>query len=487
MNVRQWAERIARSSFGSLALAVALVAVVTYLVLRDPSAHHLRATTSELDRYAASSPPLQCLRTAVAYNSDVDVIVPASAVLASFTAPSGAASGESDAAQATAACDVIDSADEMLPCLLPYFAAGRAVERYVSSPALWAGILATAAAAPNNTYFIGGNAALVAHVLATLDGCDAPILLGGPVGKQLAALLAPRIVLAAPAANTPDEFHLILEYLEGEVLHGATAPRANRIILHSDLANARLAERIPFHTALPAFNPELVVISGMHLLETRPEEDRAPLLTEVAALLSPVAANASVHLELASMADVGYVAALATALLPRVHSLGLNEQELDSLSTALSLTSLSMQSPGSAVPSYAAVSEALAALLVRSQSQGADSLLSRVHFHSLAFHMLCQRTDVAVPWASPGTAVAAGARSVAMRACNVTEWGDGSAFKLLVPPALFSQPRLSRPAQDVLCVWQPVPVCRAPVRTVGLGDSISAIGLLAHPRVKPAV
>lgn len=42
--------------------------------------------------------------------------------------------------------------------------------------------------------------------------------------------------------------------------------------------------------------------------------------------------------------------------------------------------------------------------------------LSRVHFHSLSYHLICQKVG---RWSSPGVAVGAGSVRVTMKACGL--------------------------------------------------------------------
>lgn len=114
--------------------------------------------------------------------------------------------------------------------------------------------------------------------------------------------------------------------------------------------------------------------------------------------------------------------------------------------------------------------------------------LTRIHFHTLAYHILA---TVDGHWGNQQAAVAAGARVASSQACGL-QAVDVSKVVLKVPLnffSSFSEPRESLvldPSSPVT-VWRrgnvsfhlsPVLVCKQPLRTVGLGDAISAEGLM---------
>ena len=83
------------------------------------------------------------------------------------------------------------------------------------------------------------------------------------------------------------------------------------------------------------FKPELVVLSGLHLLESENGEFRELRLNDLARFVKLIDRSVPIHLELASMADKDFLQSLVTTLFPLVDSVGLNEQELSFLTVAL--------------------------------------------------------------------------------------------------------------------------------------------------------
>lgn len=169
-------------------------------------------------------------------------------------------------------------------------------------------------------------------------------------------------------------------------------------------------------------------------------------------------------------------------------SLGLNEQELLFLSQAASGPHSSLSS-WSGVPDVGMVSDILFWILKEhGRSAGRASALTRVHFHTLVYHILA---TVDGHWANQLAAVAAGARVAGTQAC-ATDTIDANRVSLRAPSEFLtshlgagvrvtlnpSEPVVAWHREGISFHFTPVLVCKDPVRTVGLGDAISAEGLL---------
>ena len=76
------------------------------------------------------------------------------------------------------------------------------------------------------------------------------------------------------------------------------------------------------------FGPDLVVVSGFHLLEGKSEEFWLKRVREAANAFARIPTSSPVHLELASMTSCSMMKAIVEQLFPLVNSIGLNEQEL---------------------------------------------------------------------------------------------------------------------------------------------------------------
>lgn len=172
-----------------------------------------------------------------------------------------------------------------------------------------------------------------------------------------------------------------------------------------------------------------------------------------------------------------------------VNSIGLNEQELLFLSQAGAGPHSELAS-WDGMPDVGRVSDILLWVLERHGRVDPESEadLTRIHFHTLAYHIL---VTVDGHWGNQVAAVAAGARVAGSQACGL-ESIDPTKVALRAPRdfySSYSEPResltldLAMPVTvyrrgNVSFYMTPVLVCKQPLRTVGLGDAISAEGLL---------
>jgi len=291
-------------------------------------------------------------------------------------------------------------------------------------------------------------------------------------------------------SSAKEEIHMILEYSVSDQWAGITSSCANRVIFSHDVSNSRMLALDDVGDVVEQVLPDLVVLSGAHLLESQTELFWTQRLDYSSRILEAIVAP--VHWELASIGNLKFFHRLAHKLFPKVESLGLNEQELVSVAKSckapFNFASLSSK------PSVGVVSDLLHWLMLTFGSQD-QSVLGRVHLHSLSFHIIVVRDQGA--WLNTREAVMAGAREAGLQACATTVF-NSSAFKLLLPGEFHvssSDPDLSHLSLSAEGGWaewsrdgflyhlSPVLVCKNPSKTVGLGDAISASGLL-HSQFK---
>ncbi|XP_015274453.1 PREDICTED: ADP-dependent glucokinase [Gekko japonicus] len=334
--------------------------------------------------------------------------------------------------------------------------------------------------------YVGGNAALIGQKIAMNP--DLKVMLCGPIGPKLHELLDENVIVPPESMQELDEFHLILEYRAGEEWGPLRAPNANRFIFSHDLSNGAMNMLEVFVSSLEEFQPDLVVLSGLHMIEGQNKEVRQKRLLEAVAAISDIPTDVPVHLELASMTDPDLMSEIIHQVFPLVDSIGLNEQELLFLTQAATGPHASLTS-WNGIPDVGVVSDILFWILKehgRTPTKASD--MTRIHFHTLAYHILA---TVDGYWANQVAAVAAGARVAGTQAC-ATETIDTSRV-FLKAPREFATSRIgesstvslnpSEPVSEwhrdgISFHYTPVLVCRDPLRTVGLGDAISAEGLL---------
>ncbi|XP_044926683.1 ADP-dependent glucokinase isoform X3 [Mustela putorius furo] len=216
---------------------------------------------------------------------------------------------------------------------------------------------------------------------------------------------------------------------------------------------------------------------------------------KVVSSISDIPTGIPIHLELASMTNKELMRSIVhQQVFPAVTSLGLNEQELLFLSQAASGPHSSLSS-WNGIPDVGMVSDILFWILKehgRSKSRASD--LTRIHFHTLVYHILA---TVDGHWANQLAAVAAGARVAGTQAC-ATDTIDASRVSLRAPREFMTShseagSRIVINPNEPVAKWHregvsfhftPVLVCKDPIRTVGLGDAISAEGLF-YSEVRP--
>ncbi|XP_028285766.1 ADP-dependent glucokinase isoform X2 [Parambassis ranga] len=422
-------------------------------------------------------PTRQWSKVAVGVNACVDVVVSGVGLLQALAIDPGTGLDH----------EVLHSKEDLKETFIHYMGRGAAAERFFSDKEVFQRIARAAAEYPGAKLYVGGNAALIGQKLATYP--DLMVLLCGPVGPKLHELLDEQIVVPPESLQETDEFHLILEYKAGEQWGSTRAPQANRFIFSHDVSNGEMSSLEAFVASLEEFQPELVVLSGLHMMEGQGRELWEERLKEAVAAISDIRRDVPIHLELASMTDKDYMNSIMQEVLPIVSSIGLNEQELLFLSQA-------GEGPHADVPAWKGipdvgrVSDILLWVLEQHGRSDASSEadLTRIHFHTLAYHILA---TVEGHWANQAAAVMAGARVASSQACGV-QVVDVSKVELKAPQEFYSsyiepRERLSLNPAEPVTVWRrgnvtfhltPVLVCKQPLRTVGLGDAISAEGLV---------
>lgn len=421
-------------------------------------------------------PAKQWNRVAVGVNACVDVVLSGVKLLQALGLDSG--DGRDHL--------VLHSMTELKEAFIHFMGKGAAAERFFSDADSFHHIAQTASEYPGAQLYVGGNAALIGQKIATNPNLK--VLLCGPIGPKLHELLDENIIVPPESLQQLDEFHLILEYRSGEEWGQLRAPNANRFIFSHDLSNGAMNMLEVFVSSLEEFQPDLVVLSGLHMMEGQTKEIRQKRLLEAVASISDIPTDIPIHLELASMTDPNLMSEIIHQVFPLVNSIGLNEQELLFLTQAASGPHALLAS-WNGIPEVGVVSDILFWILKehgRTSEKASD--LTRIHFHTLAYHLLA---TVDGYWANQVAAVAAGARVAGTQAC-ATKTIDTSRVFLKAPlefatSKMEETSRISLDPRDPVSKWHrdgitfhytPVLVCKDPLRTVGLGDAISAEGLL---------
>ena len=275
--------------------------------------------------------------------------------------------------------------------------------------------------------------------------------------------------------------------------------------------------------ALSKFNPELVVVGGLQLMEVDIDEKRRiSRLQELSSVLQNLyVRQIPVHFEFAaasgtllyvlnvgkylkSRVDFVLYNDIRELVLPWVNSIGVNEQELFILHHFLERGEHQVST--SSRPTLIEVGKQLTSVIdyaarMRRETGNSEALgrLDRIHFHSLEFHILCQRSGSS--WADGRDALVQGAMATTKSACGESKrgrkikqmqvkaedielllprkvpFGLGSVSEFLISPRA---PINSWTHDEFECLMVPVMVCKSPDHTAGLGDNISGSGLAYH-------
>ncbi|VDM44866.1 unnamed protein product [Toxocara canis] len=415
-----------------------------------------------------TQPTILFRRAVIGINCNVDLVVSGTSLLEHMNATSNKRNDH----------QFLNNVDDLYEAFAYFFSRGAAAERHTSDEKTFETLVQAAGESRQRPhYFIGGNAALMAEKIATAFPRTTAYLVG-PIGPRGQALLHPSIVRTNSTRIVKDEVHIIMEYKQGEILGEYVAPASSRFITSHDQYR------------------HCIRSACVHLLQNQNREMRMEKLRLIKRNLMQVNPNIPIHLELGSIGDADHVAEVLNRIVPNVDSLALNEQELAFFSHVANgpYTDLYPIAPG-AVHVHKVV-EMLYWLLTTyghdksdPQSRSFKYKLSRIHFHSLTFHLMVYRgTD----WSNLAAALAAGAKVAGRQACQMTG-SDTNADNLELRSSMSflldkevgksysfepQKPIASWMRKDVVFIFTPVLVCKFPTRTVGVDDAISATGLI---------
>jgi ADP-dependent glucokinase len=167
----------------------------------------------------------------------------------------------------------LNNLNQFRECFSYFFRKGSAAERSFQSLADFETVLESVKSLNKQQWFIGGNAALMAQSIAKRLA-NSEVLLIGPIGPKLRQLLDKNIKTPSSSLIENDEIHLILEYDSNEVFEGVQAPNANRFIVSHDVYNSRMEMLDDFFKIINQYSADIIIISGLHLLESQTEQFR---------------------------------------------------------------------------------------------------------------------------------------------------------------------------------------------------------------------
>lgn len=204
----------------------------------------------------------RALKLVVGLNAAVDVILPA----LDFFQAANITIGD---LQSVHNYDALANREALAGAFAHVFRHGVAAERPYTDAAGFAQLARTASNLPSAVHFTGGNAALMGAYLAERGH---QVTLVAAAGPHLRRLLPPAMLVPEVTHQDSDEYHLILEYGKGQQWQGFTAARANRFIFSHDRSNAELRPLQHLLTVVEQAQPDMVVVSGVHMLDGESED-----------------------------------------------------------------------------------------------------------------------------------------------------------------------------------------------------------------------
>ena len=320
------------------------------------------------------------------------------------------------------------------------------------------------------------------------------VLLGSRMDPHTTHKLHPLITVADNSSDTSrEDVHLLFEFDLGDVWGPYTAPRANRFIVHNDYSNMMLESLDSFIQSLTDFQPALVVVSGLQMLDNFPldTEIRTSKLRQLQQALSVLPPSVKVHFEMASITEEKLLIQLLEYVIPYSDSLGMNEQELANLCSMLEFGNVTIASDP-----YPRVAKALdqirslhSLLEARKLPSQHHRELSRVHVHTLAYQAILVTRDSV--WRNMNGAVAKASLTAHRYICASNKISVENAklimddsFSVSTEPGSHRMPLVD--SAPVSC-WSeervrfcvaPNLVCTAVRQTGGGGDNVSAAGLV---------
>ncbi|KAJ8410288.1 hypothetical protein AAFF_G00202690 [Aldrovandia affinis] len=357
--------------------------------------------------------------------------------------------------------DYIENALQLSESFAYFFPPGAASERFVMNDTLFSQLVEASRELPGNRWTVGGNAPVMAGPHGT-----------GGLRRAAGGQLQP----GAQRGPVP-------------------AHHRGRYIIHSDDHNPYLASIEDFEQKLQNFQPELLVVGGLQMMDNFPfkQGEREALLGRLARLLSSAGPETDVHFEMASFVDEGLLAELLRLVVPLADSLGMNEQELPNLLSVLRGGNVTVLSDPN--PRVATVLDQMRELYRLANARHRDAPppggrpLTRLHVHTLAFQAIIVTRGS--QWKNTMSATAKASLTANRHVCGSSDINPGKAKLIMDESFSISRREGSQriPLEETrpvscwdeddyqICV-APVLVCTEVFQTAGGGDNISAAGLV---------
>ncbi|CAJ0930767.1 unnamed protein product [Ranitomeya imitator] len=371
----------------------------------------------------------------------------------------------------------IETETQLAESFAYFFPPGAASERYVSNETLFGKLVDASKRLSEMRSALGGNAPVMANRLAA-EGCD--VLLGGRLSTEEMSVLSERITENHGAVD-------LVSFSEKNKGH-----HTQKYIVHSDSHNPMIDSLEDFKSQLEGFDPDLVVIGGLQMMDSFPFKSgqREARLQALQEMLLSVDQEIGCHFEMASFVEQDLMRDLLQYVIPYSDSLGMNEQELPNLLSLIKGGNITVLSdPYPRVASILDQMRELYELLRFKEPQRGQRQLTRLHVHTLAFQaMMVTKGSM---WKNTMSATAKASLTANRHVCGSSRIDTRKAKLIMddsfsVSREVGSQRIPFQESRPVSC-WEeetyeiclaPVLVCTEVFQTAGGGDNISAAGLV---------
>lgn len=311
---------------------------------------------------------------------------------------------------------------------------------------------------------LGGNGATMCK-RASHEGCTS--YLASPITEDMKNYFLQQKTIFLNKVDDAPDLHVILEYREGESWGKYVAHRSNRFYLNHDIQNV---DPEVFNGLQYIENVQVLALGGFQLAESSAREDEF-LKNALETVLQIKDKGVKIHFEMGDFHTNTFFGKLQN-LVKEADSIGMNEQELGILLCHLKKIKFA------GYPSKAPIKKYLSDLSDLVQQLGKNEYkASRIHLHTIYSQVICS-TSV---WTQPLKAVARSALIAGQFACNNTDLQNDS-FEFYQGKDWKSD-EITKCWQDqsMTCCLALNPTCTQVVQVSGLGDNISATGLVYHP------
>lgn len=342
---------------------------------------------------------------------------------------------------------------------------------------------------------VGGNAPLAMRFAA--EGAN--VLLGASMSKSLHERLNPDIELSDQNYLEADDIHLVFEYQSHEKWGKFRSTRANHYILHSDMYNTDFNFFPKFDLALTKFKPRLMIVSGLQVLESPLyAKSRKFQINQIQNQLRNLSHSTLVHFEMGSYSESTLLDQMLDFIIPYTDSIGMNEQELDTLRNFLENGIISSVSDNN--PLVTTTLDHLRAVFVKlyDRHHGKSTVkVTRLHLHTLSYHTIMTVTSFG--WHNTQQSAAKASIRAFKHVCGTEILNPGSISISLEKEFISSHKLPNRkikmkdnesvscwkeilktgyePVEVEFCVV-PNLICRNAIQTKGTGGSVTAAGLI---------